>query len=259
MDLDQFLPMLSAVDQEKHISTIPLLDRNHPGFYWIFRNVDYAQWNDSCFQVLWLSGPPECNIHQVSSYVVGQEKDTALKTGCLVLYFFCSATTRRRSIAKDFVHTLLGQILYCSQVDERTSIIRGFLRSLLDEFSKMGAVRNWIERGFKEENSSQENIQKLLNGPVNELLTALGTVLSDEERRSLVVVDELDKIEHDRGEFVKEVHAFVKHIRGKNRKAKILLTSRPLDEIRDTFDGLPRIEHDRERKGSLTSHFLILN
>ena len=221
--------------------------------------MDYVQWNDCCSQVLLLSGPPECNIHQVSSYIVGQE-NTALKTGHLVLYFFCSAATRRRSIAKDFVHTLLNQILYCSPVDKRTSIIQGFLYSLLDEFSITGAVRNWNERGFTEENSSYKNIQKLLDGPANELLTALGTVLGDKEQRSLsVVIDGLDNVGHQRGEFVKGVRAFVNRLQQRTSKAKILLTSQPLAEIKDILNGLSCIEYDREKKGSPTSHFLILN
>ncbi|KNB06504.1 kinesin [Fusarium oxysporum f. sp. lycopersici 4287] len=248
LDLNQFLPMLSAVDQEKHISTIPPLDPNNMGFYWIFRNMDYVQWNDSCSQVLWLSGPPERDIHQASSYILGQEKNTALRTDHLVLYFFCSAASRRRSTAKDFVHTLLNHTLCCSPVDKGTLIMRSFLHRLFDEFM-MGEVRKWKERGFSEKISSNENIQKLLDGPANELLTALGTVLGDEKQRSLsVIIDGLDRVRHQRGEFIHGIRTFVNRLQQRTSKVKILLTSQPLAEIKDLLNGLSCIEHDRGRK-----------
>jgi len=111
LNLDQFLPMLSVIDQDEHISAIPHPDCDHPMFYWIFRNKDFSQWSSAeCSRVLWLSGLPERNIDQVSSYVVHQEKETALETDCFVLYFFCSSAIRRRSSVTDFVHTLLKSL-----------------------------------------------------------------------------------------------------------------------------------------------------
>ena len=126
LNLDQFLPMLSVLDQDKHISTIPHPDRDHPMFYWIFRNKDFSQWSSAeCSRVLWLSGLPERNIDQVSSYIVHQEKEKkrALKTDRFVLYFFCSSAIRRRSSVVDLIHTLLGQIVYYSPMDKRISVI----------------------------------------------------------------------------------------------------------------------------------------
>ncbi|KAK8924411.1 hypothetical protein VCV18_004833 [Metarhizium anisopliae] len=75
LNLDQFLRMLSRVDQDSHISAIPHPDREDPRFHWIFKNVDFKQWSYAKrSQVLCLSGRAERNISQVSSYIVDQEK-----------------------------------------------------------------------------------------------------------------------------------------------------------------------------------------
>lgn len=248
LNLDQFLPMLSVLDQDEHISAMPHPDRDHPMFYWIFRNKDFSQWSSAeCSRVLWLSGPPERNIDQVSSYVVHQEKETALKTGHFVLYFFCSSAIRRRLSVTDFAHTLLKQIVYCSPMDKRTSVIRNFLRSLLEQMKAGPDSKTW---NLDKERSLDENIKKILNAPVNEFFTALCTVLDDQEQRGLsLIVDGLDKVEHQRDECIREIRAFIEHLQQQALKVKILLTSQPLAEIRELFDGLPCIEYDRERKG----------
>ena len=251
LNLDQFLPMLSVLDQDKHISAIPRPDRDHPMFYWIFRNKDFSQWSSAeCPRVLWLSGLPERNIDQVSSYIVHQEKETALKIDRLVLYFFWSSAIRRRLSVADFIHTLLYQIIYCSPIDKRISIVRNFLHSLLEQVIKRKAGPNLERWSFDKECSPDENIKKILNAPVNEHFTALHAVLGDQEQRGLsLIVDGLDKVEHQRNECIRGIHAFIKHLQQRASKVKILLTSQPLDEIRELFGGLPCIEYDRERKG----------
>jgi hypothetical protein len=261
VDLDRFLPMLSVVDQEKHQSTIPSLNYDQPKSFWIFRNMDFRQWSTaSCPQVLWLSGPPECDIHQVSSYIVDQEKNRASKTQYFVLYFFCSTAARKEPIIVIFIHTLLDQIIRCSPENKRILVVRRFLHSLLEGAFKKGRAPNWERRGFNEKDSPDTNIEKILNAPADELWAALEAVLGDEEQRGLsVVVDGLDKVEHQQGELIRGVRAFVKHLQQRTSKVKILLTSRPLAEIKELFDGLPCIEHDRERKGSSVPHVLTLS
>ncbi|OCL00089.1 putative kinesin [Cenococcum geophilum 1.58] len=250
LNLDQFLKMLLEVGQDEHISTIPPLDRNHPSFYWIFRNLDFVQWSSAgCSQVLWLSGPPERNIHQVSSYIVGQGK----KTDHLVLYFFCSAAIKRKSIVTAFVHTLLKQIVCCSPMNKRILIIRSFLHSLLKEAFQKEAIPNWKERDFNEKDTPATNIHEILNAPANTLLSALGAFLVYEEQRSLlIVVDGLGQVEHQPDE-LGEIRVFVERLQQRTSKVKILLTSQPLAKIKDQFNGLPWIEHDRERKECLAS------
>jgi hypothetical protein len=261
VDLDRFLPMLSMVDQEKHRSTIPSLNYDQPKLFWIFRNMDFRKWSTAgCPQVLWLSGPPECDIHQVSSYIVDQEKNRTSKTQYFVLYFFCSTAAWEEPIIVIFIHTLLDQIVRCSPENKRVLIVRRFLHSLLEGTFKRGRTPNWERGDFNEKDSPDTNIKTILNAPANELWAALEAVLGDEEQRGLsIVVDGLDKVQHQRGELIRGVRAFVKHLQQRTSNVRILLTSRPLAEIKDLFDGLPCIEHDRERKGLLVPHVLTLN
>ena len=248
MSLQQFLPLLSVLDQDEHISTIPPLDRDHK-FYWIFRNIDFKQWSSAkSSQVLLLSGPPERRIYQVSSYIAGQEKNTALSVDHFVLYFFCSAAGR--ATVANVVHTLLKQIVCCSSIDKRTPIIRTFLSSLVQRASAAEANYEWNDQGFNNEGSQLERIRKLLNAPANHLFTALSAVLDGEKQRCLfIIIDGLDKFEHQRDDFIREIRIFIDHLQRRTSKVKVLLTSRPLAEIKDRFSGLPCIEPDKERKG----------
>jgi len=260
VNLNQFLETLSAVDQKEHMDTIPSLDCDNPEFYWVFRNVDFEEWSSATSsRVLWLSGPSQCNINQVSSYIVGREKNKALEANRFVLYFFCS-TRLRRSIVAVFVHTLLKQIVCCSPADERILIVQNFLHSLLEEAFKNETSPNWKQRGFKEEDSPERSIQNILNAPANELFTALVAVLGDEQERCLsIIVDGLDKAQDQKGEFTKGIRKFVDNLHKPASEVKILLTSGPLGEIKDLFDGIPSIEHDMERNGSSASHEPRLN
>lgn len=251
MDPDQLLEMFSAADHDKHKSTIPPLDCDHPMFYWIFKNMDFAQWSSASYsQALWLSGPSERNIHQVSSYIVDQEKKRVMKTQRLVLYFFCSAPIRRGSIVAVFIRTLLSQIVCSSPRDKGILIVRSFLRILHEGIFKKEGALNWKELDLKEGDSPAKNIKKILQGPSNALWAALRAVLADEEQRELfVAVDGLDKVEDQKVEFLKGVRGFVTYLLEKTSNVKILLTSRPQSEIKEVFDGLPCIEYDKERIG----------
>ena len=247
---DQFLKTLSA----DHMPTIPYLDCDQPKFYWIFRNMDFRQWNNaSYFQVLWLSGPPECSIHQVSSYVVNK---ATLKPECCVLYFFCSAAAREKSVVSRFIQTLLYQIICCSPVDKKISIVRKILHILVDGIFKREGAYNVELTNF--EGSPDIRLSGVVDGPTDELWTALEAVLADEQARELlIVVDGLDKVLHEKQEFISAVRAFVGHLQQRISKVKILLTSQPSNEIKNEFDEFPSIEYDKERKGCTVSHISL--
>lgn len=251
LDPDPFLETLSVVDQEDYKSTIQLLDSDDPMFYWTFRNTDFKQWNDpSCSQVLWLSGPPERNIHQVSSYIVDLEKKATLKTEHIVLYFFCSSAFGEESIVDVFVHTLLHQIVRCSPMNNKISIFKRFLHTLLKEAFKTTIAPSWEKRDFNEKDSPNEEIKKILKAPADELWAALKAALDCEQERELsVIVDGLDNVKHEKSELIRGVHAFVEHLQQRTSRAKILLTSQPQAEIKEVFGGFPCIEYDKERKG----------
>jgi hypothetical protein len=253
--------MLSTVDQEKHKSTIPLLDYEQPNFYWIFRNMDFEQWRSaSSSQVLWLSGPPQCNIHHVSSYIVDLAKNKASETQHLVLYFFCSTASRDESIATTLVHTLLYQIVCCSPPDKQLSVVRNFLHALVETNLRSKRRVNLDLIDFREENSPDTMIKKILNAPISELWDALETILADEQMRELlIVIDGLDKVEYQKVEFVKGVCGFITHIQKRTVKVKALLTSQSQAEMKEVFDRLSYIEYDKERKGLSAPYYLTLS
>lgn len=239
--------MLRAFDQDQFITTIPHLDPDDPMFHWVFRNTDYLKWSSAKnSQILWLLSPPERNVNQVSSYIVGQEKGNTTRTSHFVLYFFCSSAIGSRSIISDFTHTLLAQIIGSSLMDRRLLIIRNFLQSILDYVFK----RDWETRGFREEDNPSDTVVKLLNPPPGNILDSLMSVLCQEEQRGLcLIVDGLDKLEYQGMELINTIHEFIRNLRLQCSRARILLTSRPVDKLKYMLDGSQSIEHDRERNG----------
>jgi ankyrin repeat domain-containing protein 50 len=252
--LDMFLPSLLAVDQEKHKDNTLDFSCNEPRFWWIYRNLDFKLWiSPSSSPVLWLCGQPDRNLHQVSSHMV----DWA-KTRHLVLYFFCSTPIKGESITVVFIHTILCQIISASPVKKRISIVKRFLHSLHNgAFIKEGSS-NWKQPHFGETDSPGQVIKKILQAPAKEYWAALRAVLADEEHQKLfVVIDGLDIVEDQEVEFIQEIRAFIDHLQRRPSKFKALLTSRPQAEIKELFDGLPCIEHDKERKGQ-SAHGILL-
>jgi ankyrin repeat domain-containing protein 50 len=265
-----FLPHLSKVDLKRSKSEMSSFDCDHPMFYWIFKNVDFERWrSDTRSHVLWLSGPPECNIHWVSSYILDQKKNISSEQN-LVLYFHCSAEIRNKSILITFVHTLLSQVVDCSPASRKELVFKSFLHALLDEdeqplkeilreILKNKDSHKRIQWNFDKDPSygniqakdpSYTNIQTILDTLVNGLWSALGTILTYEQQREvLVVIDGLDQIEDQGREFIKAVHKLIIHLPNRVPKFKALLTSRPLAEIKEIFSRIPCIEYDRERKG----------
>jgi ankyrin repeat domain-containing protein 50 len=178
-----FLETISTVDQEEHTSTIEPPNIDDPMFYWTFRNMDF-KWNDpSCSQVIWLSGPAERNIHQISAYIVNLEKKATLKPERIILYFFCSSTSRSKSIVDVFAHTLLHQIVCSLPTNKQLSIVKGFLYSLLEEAFQKGKAPSWRGRGFEAVDPSDEQRKKLLRLQADELWTALQPTLDSEQER----------------------------------------------------------------------------
>jgi len=255
---DRFFQILSAVNQEEHEATMPSMDCDQPEFYWIFRNIDFAQWKSaSCSQALWLSGPPECRIHQVSSSIVNRAKESALTKEHCVLHFFCSTTVREKSVVSVFVQTLLYQIICSSPMDKKL-IIRNFLKTLVEIILEKEGASNWEPARF--EGSPEILLKRILNASADGLWTALKAVLSDDPGRELlIVVDGLDKVQHQKCEFSKAIREFVAHLLERTSKVKALLTSRPQAEIKEVLEGLPCIEYDKERKGLVAPYISTLS
>lgn len=266
MDLDTVLSILYRRDREEHESTIPPLDINDPMFHWIFRNIDFQTWSRSDSKVLWLSGPPECDIHRASSYIVDHEKNRDSETPRFVLYFFCSAVTEKKPIATVFIHTLFRQIICDLSVEKGMLIVKVFLTNILEqileEYKSLKVLKEEeLESSrlhqFKEA-APKTIIKNILEAPVRELWMALEVVLGHEQQRDLLlIVDGLEKVEHRNFELIKGILAFIGLLHKRNLKVKLLLTSRPQAGIREILDGIPCIEYDQERKGAVTIHILF--
>ncbi|KAF8536357.1 hypothetical protein BDD12DRAFT_663390, partial [Trichophaea hybrida] len=248
---DQFLRILSAVDQEKHKSAIQPLDYHSPKFYWIFRNMDFKSWiSGNVPQMLWISGPPECRISDASRHIVDLTKIKSQETQHWVLCFFCSSADRDQPIAITLVRALISQIVHLTS--RKKSVIYLYLRTLLDSILKSELVSNWELSRFRGDDSPDTIISKVLDASSNKHWDALKAVLDIDHKHELfLIIDGLDKIEHQRVEFIREVYTFYEQLQ-ESSTIKALLTSRPHAEIKVILDGLPCIEYDKERQGSIT-------
>ena len=249
VNLDEFMHILSAVNQEEHKSRIPSLNYNQSSLYWVFRNMDFKQWSSAtCSQTLWLSGPPKCSIRRVSSYVVDVEKEKASEVQRYVLYFFCSTADTRESIVVSFVHTLLYQVICYSPPNEKAQIAKTFLCNLLDAILRKQAFDTKL-RVFRGGDCPSAIIKSMLDAGTDGLWRALGAVLDEHVRELSMVIDGLDEVEHQKVEFTNGVRALIAYLQERTLKFKALLTSRPEADIKKVLGGLPYIEYDKERKG----------
>lgn len=259
MTPNQFLQMLPAADhdQERYKSTIPPFDNSQPKFYWILKNMDYDHWRSSDrSQVLWLCGPPECRIRDVSSHIVDLvEKDSEAQHA--VIYFFCSAAVGLRSVAPIFAQALLRQIINRFPPQKQMEANSAFLRTLVDKISEKRPGTN-PELPFRAGDHLSKKISKILDVSGSEIWDALKAVLRFERRQAIfLIIDGLDKIRHQKDEFIRELLAFIRHLQETFCTVKAMLTSRPQADIKVILGRLPRIEYDKERKSSFTLFFNI--
>jgi hypothetical protein len=102
-----------------------------------------------------------------------------------------------------------------------------------------------------------DTVKKILDASNNELWDALKAALDEvPERKLTIIIDGLDRVQDQKPEFIRGLRAFVEYLLQRSLKPKVLLTSRPQNDVRDIFDKLLCIEHDKERKGTATFHFL---
>jgi hypothetical protein len=255
VESDQLLRHLPAVDQEDHKSRTQPSSCDQPKFYWIFKNMDFEQWQSTDgWEVLWLSGPAECRISDASSCVVNLAKETPSQAQHLALYFFCSTAPTEASIAITFVSTMLHQLVCLPRLKRKVTNV--FLRTLLDTILKEESRSNRGLSQFKMDDSTEATVKKILqqasrNGYWRALRAAMDIV---HEHGLSLIIDGLDKIEDQKYEFIREVRVFIEHLRERPSTTRVLLTSRPQAEIKEILSGLPCIEHDKERKGSIISY-----
>jgi hypothetical protein len=166
-----------------------------------------------------------------------------------VLYFFCSAAPTKVPIATTFVSTVVDQLIRClPELKEKITTV--FLRSLLESVLGEERLSNLEPSRFNAGDSAEVTVKKILKAPSDGYWGALREVMDIQRERGLsLIIDGLDKTEHQKYEFVREVCVFIDYLRGRASTTRVLLTSRPQAEIKAVLDGLPCIEYDRERKG----------
>ena len=245
---DQLLHYLPAVDQEDYESRTHPSIRDQSKFYWIFKNMDFEKWyytDDS--QVLWLSGPTGCRLSDASSCIVDLVKEERSRKQDLVLSFFCS--TAQTPIAITFVSTIIHQ-LACRLPRLKGKVTVVFLRALLRTILREEPLSGPVRSRFKTNDSAEETIGKILNASSTGYWGALRAVMDLEREKGLsLIIDGLDKIEHQKSEFIRELCVFIEYLRERPSATKVLLTSQPQAEIKGILGQLPSIEYDRERKG----------
>lgn len=244
--------LLSTVDQEKHKTAAQSLDYDSPQLYWIFRNKDYHHWlNSNCSQVLWLLGPLECRIRNAASHIVDLWKSD-LGERISVLYFFCSSAAREQYFAIDFIRAIILQIVHDSP-SRKDAVITVFLRTLFDAILNAELVSNPKQSHFQPHDSPDTIIKKTFDASSNDYWDALTAVLHIvHSQRLFILIDGLHKIEHQKDKFLKEFREFIEHVQEDGSSTiKVLLTSRPQDELKAILDGMPYIEYDKERRGSV--------
>jgi len=239
VDPDQFLHILSAVNQEKNKSPTSPFDPNQRKFDWIFRNMDFIEWNTTTHsEVLLVCGPPDCHIHKVSSHIVDEAKKNAF-----ALYFFCSTVAMESSVETVFVHALLHQIICDLPPARKKLTIAVFFRTLVDAISS--GEFSW----YKEEDPLDEKIRTILNVTDPDChWKALDAVLVNGRKQELfIIIDGLDKVQ-DRVPIYKFIAR--QHMRFSKVKAFITSTCHLWTEIPAIHCRITSIEYDKERKGS---------
>ncbi|UKZ68510.1 uncharacterized protein TrAtP1_013361 [Trichoderma atroviride] len=161
---------------------------------------------------------------------------------------------RKTPIVSHFVLTFLYQFIRHSPKDKQKAIFKRFLRDLVQVIH--GGEKDYITESERFKASTDMWLNKVIGAPAGILWAALMTVLTNEpDRQLLVIVDGLENIEDDTGEFIKGIRTFVDRLRQRNLNMKALLASQPRDHIKEIFGGLPYIEHDEMRESQATLCF----
>ncbi|KAF8536342.1 hypothetical protein BDD12DRAFT_890425 [Trichophaea hybrida] len=232
---------LGLLSQSNHTSKIPPICPTDPKFNWILKNIDFKQWElPDGPPVLWLLGPPDHGMTEVSSHIVGEEKKKARN----VFYLFCS-TIEKDSLVTIFAHSILHHILNNSGDDQAKTIVNIFVRTLLYAILRR-------DSHFQEEDSPRRTMDKIIDAAQgHEPLEALRQAISGIEEISemSIIIDGIDKLEH---EGVRFLEILCQHMKIINPKFKALLAYQ-LDRNEEIVVTPPCIEYDKERQECLRS------
>ena len=258
---DQLLHYLPEVGRQDLKSlTQPSSHDSPTRFYWIFKNMDFERWQStSGSEVLWIFGPAECRILEVSSRIVKLLMETPSEVQHSVLFFFCSNATVKTPIDVSFVSTIIRQLV-CSSPELKEKVTSVFLRTLLATILQEEPLTNQELSRFKRDDSVEATLKKILAASSDGYWSALRAVMNiDREHRFSLIIDGLDRAEQEDYKFIRKVRAFIEDLRERPTTTRVLLTSRPQAAIKGILSGLPCIEYDRERKGLICTNCFFMD
>ncbi|KAL7945324.1 putative kinesin [Trichoderma barbatum] len=259
--LKQLLQLLPMVERSQNTPAIPTLDPNDPKFSWLLRNIDYKTWKSNDGPVtLCLASSLAYQLSQVSSYIVGQNKNT----NCPVIYFFCShreniefdtgqSAKQNMPLANILICTLFGQIVYLSPREKGVLVMRTFIKGLLQKAFVKKSIQNWTKYDFQKYDLST-SLQNLLgNMTTSDLLTVFQKTLDYAKPQvSLLVLDGIEKA-YQGGRLLHLIEILINDLRRQNPNIKVLLAGPTLCDIKSLSQESLCIEQDKERRECLSS------
>ncbi|CAI7621152.1 unnamed protein product, partial [Penicillium pancosmium] len=178
---------------------------------WALQSAEYIRWSESsCNDLLWVSADPGCGKSVLSRSII----DDYLRTSCpevTICYFFFKDNDEQNRLA----------LALCSVLHQLFSQRPQLLRH---------AIPSWEKNGEK------------LRQEVDELWRIFTTaVLSDELCKTICLFDALDECrEIDQNRLIEKLHLFHRLSRPRTQDTwlKYLVTSRPYDDIQNSFRGI---------------------
>ncbi|KAF7587105.1 hypothetical protein BBP40_007711 [Aspergillus hancockii] len=218
---------------------------------WVFKNVDFQRWYSSqSSQILWLSAQNQSSLCNVARHVLDDCYNKQPPSQRFKLIAFCSPGKEEKLSGIKVFHTIFLQLLLTLSEEQQMAVSRKVLQSLFYGIvksrreSKMdNAISKW---------SIFDRIGLILDAPIHDITAALEIAISAEVRDLWLILDGIDKVEIH-GDFIENVRRFVNNLDKKVSTVHILLTSQSDPVLSKAFDGIPFIEHDKERKECLQS------
>ena len=199
--------------------------------------MDFTVWESSGTpRALLVSAPNGHGTQEFCRHIINRAKGGASYSDGVVLHFFGSSATKSRR-STSFIHTLLHQVV-CARDRDTNSIAKAFLRYLVDgRFQRLSNLQT--PHNFREDDSLDDTVQKILVAPDNELVEALAEAIQQAGIQELSLI--VDGTSEDMA------CSLFEQIREATPKSEVLLTSQyPFGNIPQ---GMTYIEHDKERKG----------
>jgi hypothetical protein len=240
------------INQDDHITKIAPIHRDDPKLSWVFQNMDFKEWElPGSSQMLWLFGPHDRGITELSSHFVRLEMQKLSQTNA-IFYFFCSILESERLVAFNFAYAILQYVLDGVDEDPAKSIITTFLSALLHK------ILQRKQRCSQLEDSSSITVNNILDvSSVGELLGALKEAVVEIKTipDTPIIIDRIDKLGIEGAQFIAKFCSQREEII--TPKFKVLLTCRTDPHIQELVSGVPRIEYNKERQGLGKSYSLV--